>query len=133
MRIKLKTLKYYGEQTEPHDHDLYVKVMLFPKGTKRDIRVLLLPSLKTRTVRQEATIEEGRTPTDGIQYAYNGWIDEKDTLRSRFLRSNVVFLNNKIIKNRNGKRDIYPTYEELNGAIMEYWDEKSKILHLKSK
>jgi hypothetical protein len=133
MRIKLKTLKYYGEQTEVHDHDMYGKVFLFPKGTKRDIQVLLLPSFKTVVMTQEATIEEGRTPTDGILYAHNGWIYEEDTLRRRIMRASVVYLNNKIVKNRYGKEESTPTSDELFGAEIEIWDEKTKVLFLKSK
>ena len=92
MKIKLKTLRYYGEQTEVRDHDLYIKVHLFPEGTKRDVKVLLLPSFKIIIQTQIATIEEGVTPTDGIHYARNIWTYESDTLRSRISRSNVIYL-----------------------------------------
>lgn len=73
MRIKLKTIEYYGVQSEEHKHDLYVKVMLFPKGTKRRVKVLLIPSFEIVELMQTATIEEGYTPTDGIKYAFNKW------------------------------------------------------------
>lgn len=73
MRLKLKTIEYYGVQSEEHSHDLYVKVMLFPEGTKRKVKVLLLPSFKVVDLIQIVIVEDGYTPTDGIHYALNRW------------------------------------------------------------
>jgi hypothetical protein len=73
MKFKLKTIKYYGVPSEEHEHDIYVKVKLFPKGTERKVKVLSVPSFKVVEMMQVATIEKGYTPNDGIKYAYNKW------------------------------------------------------------
>jgi hypothetical protein len=133
MKIILKTLKYYGEQTEVHDHDMYGKVFLFPKGTQREVKVLQIPSFKIVNLRQEAKIEEGYTPNDGIKYAYNSWIYVTDTLRQRIFRSEVVYLDNVLVKKRHGKDVRNIGVDVLINAEMELWDEKKKTLFLKSK
>lgn len=123
MRIKLKTVKYHGEQTEVHDHDLYGKVFLFPKGTKREVKVLFLPSFKIMIVTQVATIKEGWTPNDGMKYAYNDWIYAEDTIQERLLRSKAIYVDNQLLTGRLG------SYDDLE---LDMWDEKNKRLFLKT-
>lgn len=133
MRIKLKTLVYRGEQSEVHDHDLYGKVFLFPRGTERDVRVLLLPSFKKVIMTQEATIDEGVTPNDGIHYARNCWTYVSDTLKSRITRSDTIYLDNVLVKNRYGKKVQSVDMEELLKARFDWWLEEDRTLFLKSK
>jgi hypothetical protein len=124
MKIILKTLVYHGEQTEVHDHDMYGKVLLFPKGTKREVKVLLIPSFKIVTLIQEARIEEGSTPTDGIRYAFNSWVYEEDTLQFIVRKSKSIYVDNQLLVGRLG------SFGDLE---LDMWDEKNKRLFLKSK
>jgi hypothetical protein len=131
MRIKLKTIKYYGEPTDVYDHN-YGKVHLFPNGTKREIKVLLLPSFKITIMIQESIIVTGCDVEFGY-YAQNKWIYEDCTLAKRLLSAETIYLDNKLVKNKYANEPTFEYIIEINNAELDFWDEKNKIMYLKTK
>lgn len=58
--------------------------------------------------------------------------DSSESLYKKMLKSSVVMLNDKIIKNRFGKQEDITTADIRNAEVVE-WDKNTKTLYLKTK
>lgn len=59
-------------------------------------------------------------------------VTKKESTFQKILKSNVVYFNGKIIKNRYGQQDIIISPTDLTNAVVERWNRKTKILFLKT-
>ena len=63
--------------------------------------------------------------------------DSSESIYKKILKSSVVILNDKVIKNRYineyGKEDARPTTAEIRDAEVVSWDKKTNTLYLKTK
>ena len=58
--------------------------------------------------------------------------NKTESLHQKILKSNVIYFNNKIVKNRYGKEEIIVSLADLLDAVVERWNRKTKILFLKT-
>lgn len=56
-----------------------------------------------------------------------------ETLQKKIFKSNVVYFNGKICKNRYGAEEIIVSVADLTTAEVESWDGKEKVLRLITK
>lgn len=59
--------------------------------------------------------------------------DKTESIYKKMMKSEVVFLNDKIIKSRLGKEDMTPTTTDIRDAEVVSWDGNTKTLYLKTK
>jgi hypothetical protein len=59
--------------------------------------------------------------------------DNSESIIKKIRKSNQVFLDDKVIKNRFGKEEKIPTTAEIREAEVVSWDKNTQTLYLKSK
>lgn len=71
MKIKIKTIEVFGERSVVRQHPIGGDIYLYPKGTKRKVKALNIPSFKMTIEMQEAIIDTACDSHDCINY--NEW------------------------------------------------------------
>jgi len=65
----------------------------------------------------------------GVRHVGN----KEPSLYQKILRSNVIYFNNLIVKNRYGKEQVVASIADMLDAEIESWNKRNKILMLKTK
>jgi hypothetical protein len=72
---------------------------------------------------------------DAYAYYLKGirFVTKKESTFQKILKSNIVYLNGKIVKSRQGKEEIRISISDLKDAVVERWNRRTKVLYLKGK
>jgi len=83
-----------------------------------------------KSYQSSRNVEEAYTEyLKGVRHVGN----KEPNLYQKILRSNVIYFNNLIVKNRYGKEQVVASIADMLDAEIESWNKRNKILMLKTK